>query len=58
MENDVTTSPEQNKALVLKAFDIPDDSTVEWFKTQLTGITLYVRYLRQGGGFAGRKPQT
>jgi peptidoglycan/xylan/chitin deacetylase (PgdA/CDA1 family) len=51
--NDHKTDP-----FVLKAFDIPDDSTVEWFKTQLTGITLYVRYLRQGGGFAGRKPQT
>jgi peptidoglycan/xylan/chitin deacetylase (PgdA/CDA1 family) len=41
----------------LKAFDVPDDSTVEWFKAQLTGITLYLRYVRQGGGLAGRKPQ-
>jgi peptidoglycan/xylan/chitin deacetylase (PgdA/CDA1 family) len=41
----------------LKAFDIQDDSTVEWFSAQLTGITLYLRYLRQGGGWAGRKPQ-
>jgi peptidoglycan/xylan/chitin deacetylase (PgdA/CDA1 family) len=50
--NDHKTDPYR-----LKAFDIPDNSSVEWFATHLTGIPLYLRYVRQGGGLMGRKPQ-
>lgn len=41
----------------LRAIDIHDDSSLAWFAAQLTGIPLFLRYMRQGGGFTGRKPQ-
>ena len=50
--NDDTTDPYQ-----LKALDIHDDSSVPWFAAQLTGITQFLRYVINGGGFVGRKPQ-
>ncbi|WP_254073916.1 polysaccharide deacetylase family protein [Burkholderia sp. S171] len=50
--NDESTDPFQ-----LRALDIHDDSSVAWFAAQLTGITQFLRYVLNGGGISGRKPQ-
>jgi peptidoglycan/xylan/chitin deacetylase (PgdA/CDA1 family) len=50
--NDRSTDPFR-----LRAIDIHDDSSLTWFAAQLTGIPLFLRYMRHGGGFTGRKPQ-
>lgn len=50
--NDGSTDPFR-----LRAIDIHDDSSLAWFIAQLTGIPLYLRYARHGGGWSGRKPQ-
>lgn len=49
--NDGHTNPYR-----LKAFDIADGSSVTWLAAQLTGIPLFLRYLRKGS-WGGRKPQ-
>jgi peptidoglycan/xylan/chitin deacetylase (PgdA/CDA1 family) len=41
----------------LRAFEIDDDSSLRWFAAQLTGIPLFLRHLRSGGGWAGRQHQ-
>ncbi len=50
--NDDATDPFR-----LRAIDIHDDSSLAWFTAQLTGIPLFLRYARHGGGWRGRKPQ-
>lgn len=50
--NDDATDPFR-----LRAIDIHDDSSLAWFIAQLTGIPLFLRYARHGGGWRGRKPQ-
>jgi peptidoglycan/xylan/chitin deacetylase (PgdA/CDA1 family) len=54
---DVGWNDQRTDRMRLRAIDIHDDSTLTWFAAQLTGIPLFLRYWRQGGGLAGRKPQ-
>jgi peptidoglycan/xylan/chitin deacetylase (PgdA/CDA1 family) len=54
---DVGWNDERTDPFRLKALDIADDASVTWLAAQLTGIPLYLRYVRQGGGWTGRKPQ-
>lgn len=46
---DVGWNDESSDPFRLKAFDIEDDSSAQWFAAQLTGLTLVPRYLRLGG---------
>jgi peptidoglycan/xylan/chitin deacetylase (PgdA/CDA1 family) len=41
----------------LRAIAIADDASTKWFAAQLTGIPLFLRYLRGGGGWTGRRRQ-
>lgn len=41
----------------LRAIIIDDDASPTWFAAQLTGIPLFLSYLRRGGGWHGRFPQ-
>lgn len=41
----------------LRTILVADDASVRWFTVQLTGIPLFLKYLLQGGGWAGRFPQ-
>ena len=41
----------------LRTIIIDDHASTRWFAAQLTGIPLFLRYLRHGGGWAGRFPQ-
>jgi peptidoglycan/xylan/chitin deacetylase (PgdA/CDA1 family) len=50
--NDETTDPFR-----IKAVEIRDDASLTWFAAQLTGLFQYARYLVQGGGILGKKPQ-
>ncbi len=36
---------------------VDDSASITRFAAQLTGIPLFVRYLREGGGWNGRFPQ-
>ncbi|CAB3804644.1 hypothetical protein LMG28614_06045 [Paraburkholderia ultramafica] len=45
---DVGWNDEGSDPFRLKAFDIEDDSSAQWFAAQLTGLTLVLRYLRLG----------
>jgi peptidoglycan/xylan/chitin deacetylase (PgdA/CDA1 family) len=54
---DVGWNDEHTDPFRLRAFDIPDDASVTWLVAHLTGIPLYLRYVRQSGGWNGRKPQ-
>ncbi|QCP51763.1 polysaccharide deacetylase family protein [Trinickia violacea] len=49
--NDSRTDPFRLRTII-----ITDDASPSWFAAQLTGIPLFLRYLR-GGGWAGRFPQ-
>lgn len=42
----------------LRTIIIDDDASPTWFAAQLTGIPLLLRYLRHGGGWAGRFGQS
>jgi len=41
----------------LKTIVIDDDASPTWFIAQLTGIPVFLRYLRHGGNLTGRLPQ-
>jgi peptidoglycan/xylan/chitin deacetylase (PgdA/CDA1 family) len=50
--NDAHTDPFR-----LRALEIGDDATLGWFAVQLTGLPAFVRDLRGGGRFRGRRAQ-
>lgn len=50
--NDRSTDPFRLRTII-----IDDSGSTRWFAAQLTGIPVFFRYLRQGGGWAGRFPQ-
>jgi peptidoglycan/xylan/chitin deacetylase (PgdA/CDA1 family) len=54
---DVGWNDERTDPFRLKAFDVGDDASVSWLAAHLTGIPLYLRYLRQSGNWRGHKPQ-
>jgi peptidoglycan/xylan/chitin deacetylase (PgdA/CDA1 family) len=54
---DIGWNDERTDPYRLRTFDIDDSSSLTWLAAQLTGIPLFLRYLRMGGGMAGRKPQ-
>jgi peptidoglycan/xylan/chitin deacetylase (PgdA/CDA1 family) len=42
----------------LRALEIDDDASIRWFAAQLTGIPPFVRNLRSGGDWKGRRRQS
>jgi peptidoglycan/xylan/chitin deacetylase (PgdA/CDA1 family) len=50
--NDHRTDPHRLKTIVIN-----DDASLPWFVAQLTGIPVFLRYLRHGGNLKGRVPQ-
>jgi peptidoglycan/xylan/chitin deacetylase (PgdA/CDA1 family) len=50
--NDTHSDPYRLKAIV-----VDDDASELWFVAQLTGIPVFLRYLRHGGSLSGRSPQ-
>lgn len=50
--NDSSTDPFRLRAII-----IDDEASTRWFAVQLTGISTFLRYMCDGGGWAGRFPQ-
>jgi peptidoglycan/xylan/chitin deacetylase (PgdA/CDA1 family) len=50
--NDSSTDPFRLRAII-----IDDDGSTRWFAAQLTGISTFLRYICNGGGWDGRFPQ-
>ncbi|MFL9902133.1 polysaccharide deacetylase family protein [Paraburkholderia fungorum] len=50
--NDSRSDPYRLKTIV-----VDDDASELWFVAQLTGIPVFLRYLRHGGSLSGRSPQ-
>ncbi len=42
----------------LRICGVTDDASVNKIATQMTGVTIWLNFLRAGGGFTGRKPIT
>jgi peptidoglycan/xylan/chitin deacetylase (PgdA/CDA1 family) len=54
---DVGWNDHRSDPFRLRTIIIADDASTRWFATQLTGIPLFLRYLRGGSERAGRFPQ-